>query len=291
MGAALATTDLASLERVIADGLRTFVDVGQALTKIRDGELYKVGHRTFEAYCSERWELKRSRAYELMEAAAVVVNLPQTRIALPTKESHAAPLAKLPPKEQPKAWAEAVKTAPDGVVTAKHVAAVVTSRLPAPEPKPPKRAPAPVADEAPAPAAKAPIPAVAEPEIDDEPAPAPHPAFYDGDPDSVSVALLLQLAEQRASDPEYFSLRAMQRAVARSLPSRGQRMIDFVLDGGELALLRLGLDWSVTEASLKRAYRTASGAAHPDRGGSQAGFVTVANDHKLVRAMLGLEDV
>ena len=46
----------------------------------------------------------------------------------PESERQARPLAKLPAEEQPAAWKEAVETAPEGKVTAKHVEAVVAKR-------------------------------------------------------------------------------------------------------------------------------------------------------------------
>lgn len=59
-------------EAIIEAGLATFVEVGQALARIRDGRRYRLeGYATFEAYCRERWNLSRPRAYELMEAAQV----------------------------------------------------------------------------------------------------------------------------------------------------------------------------------------------------------------------------
>src|SRR4051812_9540451 len=95
-------------------------------------ELYKAEHRTFEAYCSERWGFTRQRVYQFISAAGVVENVNNCRHDLPepTNESQVRELAKLPAAEQPKAWAAAVETAPDGVVTAKHVAAVVAERMP-----------------------------------------------------------------------------------------------------------------------------------------------------------------
>lgn len=126
---------LAELEQVIASGLRTFVDVGHALTVIRDGDLYKATHKTFELYCADRWQFSKSRASQLITAAEAVVNVYHGKLPAPDNERQARELAKLAPKDQPKAWAEAVKTAPDGVVTAKHVAAVVAERLPKPEPR------------------------------------------------------------------------------------------------------------------------------------------------------------
>jgi hypothetical protein len=134
----LAPPNLADLEQVIASGLRTFVDVGQALTRIRDGELYKATHASFEAYCAERWDMRRAHAYRLIDAAGVVENVSnwrQQKLAPPTVESQARELARLPPKEQPKAWAQVLKSAPDGVVTAEHVAKIVLARLPERVPK------------------------------------------------------------------------------------------------------------------------------------------------------------
>lgn len=59
-------------EKAIERGLKTFVEVGRALTEIRDNKLYRIGFKTFEAYCKDRWEIGRSRAYELIDQAKVV---------------------------------------------------------------------------------------------------------------------------------------------------------------------------------------------------------------------------
>ena len=64
--------ELAALEATIEQNLAAFVAVGTALLTIRDKRLYRRDYHTFEAYCGERWGLKRQRAYELMEAAGVV---------------------------------------------------------------------------------------------------------------------------------------------------------------------------------------------------------------------------
>lgn len=128
---------LDELEQMIGDGLRTFVEVGLALARIRDAKLYKApGHKTFEVYCEKRWGFSRKRAYELMEAAAVVENVRNSgRGSLePRNASQATELARLPAEQQAPAWEEAVRTAPNGKVTARHVAEVVESRIPEPEP-------------------------------------------------------------------------------------------------------------------------------------------------------------
>lgn len=59
------------LEQVIETGKQTFLRVGQALLEIRDSRLYRDTHGTFEAYCAERWEISRPRAYQMIDAAGV----------------------------------------------------------------------------------------------------------------------------------------------------------------------------------------------------------------------------
>lgn len=117
--------DLERHEATIARGLDTFMAVGEALAAIRDGRLYRLSHATFEDYCRERWGLKRQRAYELMGAAGVAARLSEICDTPPRRESHASPLAALPPPQQSEAWQRAVQTAPNGKVTAAHVAATV----------------------------------------------------------------------------------------------------------------------------------------------------------------------
>ena len=118
--------ELQRCESVIETGFQTFVEVGSALLKIRDDRLYRSSHGTFENYCSERWELSRPRAYQLIEAAKVVGNL-STIVDKPSLESQARPLATLPAEKQPIAWKAAVESAPNGKPTARQVAVAVTA--------------------------------------------------------------------------------------------------------------------------------------------------------------------
>jgi len=46
---------LQRLEAVAQRGLGTYTDVGEALAEIRDAQLYRGTHPTFEAYLSDRW--------------------------------------------------------------------------------------------------------------------------------------------------------------------------------------------------------------------------------------------
>jgi hypothetical protein len=124
---------LAELETVIERGLLTFIEVGSALMEIRNSRLYRQMSATFEEYCQQRWDLRRSRTYQLMDAAEVVENLKSSTIVelsnanipLPVNEAQARPLAKLEVEMQRQAWQRAVETAPQGRITARHVETVV----------------------------------------------------------------------------------------------------------------------------------------------------------------------
>lgn len=130
-------------EAVIQQGLRTFVDVGNALAAIRDGRLYRQDYKTFEDYCRDRWGFGSDYARRQIRAAQTIENLKTEPIGsvFPTTESQVRPLARLEPDEQVVAWREAVETSPNGKVTAAHVTAVVNqwnapSTTPSPVPAP-----------------------------------------------------------------------------------------------------------------------------------------------------------
>lgn len=124
---------LRACEWEIENGLATFVRVGNALVAIREGRLYRATHATFEAYCAERWNLRRQRAYELIDASIVAGRLSEISDITPERESHVAPLTSLPPEEQQAVWQETVDSAPRGPdgkahVTAEHVKKTVERR-------------------------------------------------------------------------------------------------------------------------------------------------------------------
>jgi hypothetical protein len=123
----LSTTEereLANCEAIIDRNLGGFRETGEALMKIRDGKLYKVEFKTFEEYCQKRWNFGRTYAHRMIESAKVIKNLlPMGN--KPESERQARVLAPLPPQEQREVWKEAVETAPEGKVTAKHVEEIV----------------------------------------------------------------------------------------------------------------------------------------------------------------------
>lgn len=122
-------------EAVIERGMKTFVDVGNALLEIRESRLYRAQFGTFEDYCRERWGMSKPYAVQMIQASNAVGNLVAIATVLPTNEAQARPLTRLEPAEQREAWARAVETAPNGRVTAAHVQSVVDEML-APEPAP-----------------------------------------------------------------------------------------------------------------------------------------------------------
>lgn len=96
-------------ELVIKQGLETFIEVGQALLKIREKRLYRLEFSTFEDYCRHRWGMARQRAHQMIEAANVVKELSTIVDILPKTESQARPLTQFQPEVQREAWKEVIQ--------------------------------------------------------------------------------------------------------------------------------------------------------------------------------------
>ena len=119
----LEKAEMEQYEQTISIGLAAFFEVGKALAGIRDKRLYRQTHGTFEAYCQERWGISRRYANYKIGAYQVCENLgtivPENQ--LPQSESQARPMVNLEPEAQREAWQESRTTAPNGIITAKHV--------------------------------------------------------------------------------------------------------------------------------------------------------------------------
>ena len=89
---------LQELESIVEHGLQTFYEVGKALNEILVQKLYRETHKTFEAYCLEKWNIARRTAYQFIEAALVMENLCAIAHILPRKENQVRPLTKLSPE-------------------------------------------------------------------------------------------------------------------------------------------------------------------------------------------------
>ena len=143
--------DLIALEKIVAKGLQTFVEVAEALAEIRDRKLYKIEHATFADYCKEKWNMSDRRARQLMDSAEVVAELSKSGTTVPPSERQARPLTQLPPAQRAQAYQEAVKTSATGTPTAKEVEVVVRKL----KPKEAKKTKQQVAQQAPVEAAPA----------------------------------------------------------------------------------------------------------------------------------------
>ena len=125
--------DLMEWEKPIEAGLRSFVEVGNALAAIRDGKKYKAaGYTTFDDYCRQRWGIGRHYANRSIAAAAVIGEMvPRGTTVLPETERQVRPLAAVAdPEERAAIWEQAVENSGGEQPTAAEVAAVVAERAP-----------------------------------------------------------------------------------------------------------------------------------------------------------------
>lgn len=113
---------LTHAEAKIEQGLKTFVEVGQALAEIRDARLYRDDHATFEAYCQARWGMDRRNANRTIEAAEVVAGLGSIDPKAPAPENvgQARELVGLAPEPAAEVMRQAHE-ATDGKVTARSI--------------------------------------------------------------------------------------------------------------------------------------------------------------------------
>jgi len=110
MSTELVNCELLELETIIENGLKTFVDVGLALMKIKEKKLYRQEYGTFEEYCKSRWSISRSYGWRLIESAKVIENLLPTGNILPINEKQVRHLSGLTPEKQVEVWQGLLKT-------------------------------------------------------------------------------------------------------------------------------------------------------------------------------------
>jgi hypothetical protein len=138
---------LAELVAIVDANARGFIDAGNALAEIYHKELYRETHKTFDAFCNDRWGFGRNYAKRLIESTEVVNRLMDktvpigTPAVLPTAESQTRELAKVDKTEQAEVWAIVVGVT--DTPTAKVVKEVVRQwnklkEAVAPKPKKPK---------------------------------------------------------------------------------------------------------------------------------------------------------
>jgi len=104
--------------------------VGKLLAEVRESRLYAEKYGTFEDYVEKRWEISRSRAYQLMEGAETAARVNHL-VDIPTERA-ARELAKAPPRSQVKVAKRIAKAlkGTDKRVTAKIIEAEVLREMP-----------------------------------------------------------------------------------------------------------------------------------------------------------------
>jgi hypothetical protein len=126
----VAETDLLEqAEATIARGIKTFLEVGEALTQVRDNRLYRAEFATFEEYAEQRWGFTKTHANRLVSAASVAAILAPMGVEI-NSERQARELAPLleTPAEMRAAFTEAIERA-DGKPTAAVIREVVRERM------------------------------------------------------------------------------------------------------------------------------------------------------------------
>lgn len=136
--------DLRALESVIERGMKSFVEVGNALLQIREKRMYRDrGYRSFDDYCRDHWGWNDSRARQLMRSAQVVGQIEATTgntLPLPANPRQADELARADEPEE--VWAEVVQEHEPREITAAVIREHVEARrTPPPSEDPPKLAP------------------------------------------------------------------------------------------------------------------------------------------------------
>jgi hypothetical protein len=111
--------DLQYNEGIIQKGLESWRQVSEALLTIRDGRLYRESHKSFEAYCRDRWNISRPRAYQLIGSSEVVKELPEKMSNMLDNPRQAAELAKVPTEKREKVIERTIER--EGKLTAKAI--------------------------------------------------------------------------------------------------------------------------------------------------------------------------
>jgi hypothetical protein len=98
------------------------------LLQIKVRRLFLDTHATWEEYLEARWKMSFAYAHKLIEASAVIKEIRDAGLPVPTREAHARELRKVPTNKRPEAWSQTLAAAdgnPDNV-TAELVASVAS---------------------------------------------------------------------------------------------------------------------------------------------------------------------
>jgi hypothetical protein len=121
---------LADAEAKIRTGLVSFSEMGQALAIIKQRQLYRASHPTFEAYLLDRWKIGGDYASKLITASSICINLVRDGLPEPVREKHTRELNRVEPDHRSEVWRAALDAAGGNPeqVTAEVIAGVVAPR-------------------------------------------------------------------------------------------------------------------------------------------------------------------
>lgn len=121
-------------------------DLAEMLYRAHNGKAWDaLGYKTWNQYVDEELRMSKQHAFRLIDFVEVKNNVkvheksPIGDSPVPTHESQARPLTKLPAEQQPAAWSKAVESANGAQPTAKQVEAAVEEVRAEAEPEAPKR--------------------------------------------------------------------------------------------------------------------------------------------------------
>jgi hypothetical protein len=102
---------ISRLESIIEANQRNFHCVGNALKQIRDHHFYRnLGFDSFKSYVKNRWDIGKSHAYRLIDAANAIDNLSPIGDILPLNEAQCRLLTPFESFDQRKIWREFLQT-------------------------------------------------------------------------------------------------------------------------------------------------------------------------------------
>ena len=113
------------LNKIVEEGMATFVNVGLALKAIQADDLYLAEFNNFSEYCESKLNMSKSQGYRLIDAANTYETVKGVATLDPTSESQIRSLKHLNPDNQKAAWKQAV----DSMGDAKKLPAIAVRRV------------------------------------------------------------------------------------------------------------------------------------------------------------------
>jgi hypothetical protein len=122
---------LTHYETIIEQGEQTIIEVGQALSAINRGRLYRAQYGSFDEYCRAKWDFGRKRGYELMRAGQMAEELSGAGLHLnrPTERQLRAAAKLSSTKDRVRAFQRAKEMAGEKKVSSRHIEEAVNEIL------------------------------------------------------------------------------------------------------------------------------------------------------------------